>query len=119
MGIKICPYMSVCLSHFMVYRVYVINSFHTFKWNFFKPCIFVFNAIQRTVVIRIVFVTKDFAVKLNLLLLGDFIGPSKASEMDTLEHLFSSPEHEVLMVSYCDQSMSVVRHPSCVVNNLF
>ena len=38
----------------------------------------------------------------------------------------SSPEHEVLMVSYCDQSMSVVRRPSCVVrrascvvNNLF
>ena len=27
----------------------------------------------------------------------------------------SSPEHEVLMVSYCDQSMSVVRRPSCVV----
>ena len=31
----------------------------------------------------------------------------------------SSPEHEVLMVSYCDQSMSVVRRASCVVNNLF
>ena len=29
--------------------------------------------------------------------------------------LFSSPEHEVLMVSYCGQSMSVVRRPSCVV----
>ena len=25
--------------------------------------------------------------------------------------IFSSPEHEVLMVSYCDQSMSVVRRP--------
>ena len=33
--------------------------------------------------------------------------------------IFSSPEHEVLMVSYCDQSMSVVRRPSFVVNNLF
>ena len=33
--------------------------------------------------------------------------------------IFSSPEHEVLMVSYCDQSMSVVRRVSCVVNNLF
>ena len=32
---------------------------------------------------------------------------------------FSSPEHEVLMVSYCDQSMSVVRRASFVVNNLF
>ena len=31
--------------------------------------------------------------------------------------LFSSPEHEVLMVSYCDQSLSVVRRP-CVVNFL-
>ena len=29
--------------------------------------------------------------------------------------IFSSPEHEVLMVSYCDQSMSVVRRASCVV----
>ena len=28
---------------------------------------------------------------------------------------FSSPEHEVLMVSYCDQSLSVVRRASCVV----
>ena len=33
--------------------------------------------------------------------------------------LISSPEHEVLMVSYCDQSLSVVRRPSSVVNNLF
>ena len=33
--------------------------------------------------------------------------------------IFSSPEHEVLMVSYCDQSMSVVRRASSVVNNLF
>ena len=31
-------------------------------------------------------------------------------------HLFfSSPEHEVLMVSYCDQSMSVVRRPSSTI----
>ena len=28
---------------------------------------------------------------------------------------FSSPEHEVLMVSYCDQSMSVVRRALSVV----
>ena len=27
----------------------------------------------------------------------------------------SSPEHEVLKVSYCDRSMSVVRRPACVV----
>ena len=33
--------------------------------------------------------------------------------------LFSSPEHKVLMVSYCDQSMSAVRRASCVINNLF
>ena len=29
--------------------------------------------------------------------------------------LFSSPEHEVLMVSYCDQSMSVVRRQQFVL----
>ena len=41
-------------------------------------------------------------------------------------YLFSSLEHEVLMVSYCGQSMSVVGHassvvrrPSCGVNNCF
>ena len=33
--------------------------------------------------------------------------------------LVSSPEYEVLMVSYCDRSMSVVPRSSCVVNNLF
>ena len=32
---------------------------------------------------------------------------------------FSSPEHEVLMVSYCDQSLSVVRPPSSVRCQLF
>ena len=30
-------------------------------------------------------------------------------------HVFSSPEHEVLMVSYCGQSMSIVRRASSVV----
>ena len=29
--------------------------------------------------------------------------------------IFSSPEHEVLMVSYCVQSMSVVRRPSSTI----
>ena len=29
--------------------------------------------------------------------------------------VFSSPEHGVLIVSYCGQSMSVVRRPSCIV----
>ena len=33
------------------------------------------------------------------------------------EIIFSSPEHEMLMVSYCDQSLSVVHRP-CVVNFL-
>ena len=34
--------------------------------------------------------------------------------------IFSSPEHKVLKVSYCDRSLSVVRrHASCVVRQLF
>ena len=34
--------------------------------------------------------------------------------------LFSSPEHKVLMVRYCDRPLSVVvRHASCVVRKLF
>ena len=37
------------------------------------------------------------------------------TEMLCLGLFISSPEHEVLMVSYCGQSMSVVRRPSCVV----
>ena len=35
-----------------------------------------------------------------------------------LTSLFSSPEHEVLMVSYCDSAVSVVRRASSVVNFL-
>ena len=31
--------------------------------------------------------------------------------------IFSSPEHKVLMVSYCDQSLSVICRP-CIVNSL-
>ena len=30
-------------------------------------------------------------------------------------YLFRSPEHEVLMVSYCDQSMSIVRRQQFVL----
>ena len=33
--------------------------------------------------------------------------------------LLSSPEHKVLMVSFCDRPMSGVRRPSCVVHNFF
>ena len=33
--------------------------------------------------------------------------------------LFSSPEHKVLRVSYCDRPLSVVRRPSSVVRKLF
>ena len=32
--------------------------------------------------------------------------------------IFSSPEHEVLRVSYCDHAVSVVRRESSVVNFL-
>ena len=34
-------------------------------------------------------------------------------------NVFRSPEHKVLMVSFCDRPMSVVRRPSCVVHNFF
>ena len=33
----------------------------------------------------------------------------------TLWNIFSSPEHEVLMVSYCGQSMSVVRRAASTI----
>ena len=41
--------------------------------------------------------------------------PITTASGDILIFFFSSPEHEVLMVSYCGQSMSVVRRPSSVV----
>ena len=37
---------------------------------------------------------------------------------DRFQTLFSSPEHEVLMVSYCDRAVSDVRRASSVVNFL-
>ena len=37
------------------------------------------------------------------------------SFFDLKQVLVSSPEHEVLMVSYCDQSMSVVCRPSSTI----
>ena len=45
-----------------------------------------------------------------------FINKTKICNIKSLYKtlwLFSSPEHEVLMVRYCGQSMS---HPSCVVH---
>ena len=33
----------------------------------------------------------------------------KIAYLNNFKQLFSSPEHEVLMVSYCDQSLSVVQ----------
>ena len=42
------------------------------------------------------------------------------NEFNVLSYiLFSSPEHKVLMVSFCDRPMSSVRRPSCVVHNFF
>ena len=38
------------------------------------------------------------------------------TSFQSMNFVFSSPEHEVLMVSYCGQWLSVVRRrPSCVV----
>ena len=34
------------------------------------------------------------------------------------QYFFSSPEHEVLMVSYCDRAVSGIRRASSVVNFL-
>ena len=44
-----------------------------------------------------------------------FITYHFAAFKDSFKQLISSPEHEVLMVSYCGQSVSVVCRPSCVV----
>ena len=40
----------------------------------------------------------------------------QSSNMYCIKPIFSSPEHKVLMVSYCDRALSVVRRrPLCVV----
>ena len=53
-------------------------------------------------------------------------GSERVSFLSKLFTIFSSPEHKVLKVSYCDHPVSgvrrqssVVRRPSCVVNNSF
>ena len=38
---------------------------------------------------------------------------------NSAHHIFSSPEHKVHMVSFCDRSMSGVRRPLCVFHNFF
>ena len=79
-------------------------------------------------------------IRSRMSLIMELIGPemSKLSALElenlpyltlfTLYHLqiltnhrvfFSSPEHKVLMVSFCDHPMSGVRRPSCVVHNFF
>ena len=54
-----------------------------------------------------------------------FLSGFKSDPILSLMIIISSPEHEVLKVSYCDRSMSVmrclssvVRRPSCSINNL-
>ena len=36
-----------------------------------------------------------------------------------LQRFFSSPEHKVLMVSFCDRPMSGVHSSSCIIHNFF
>ena len=59
----------------------------------------------------------DFTVGLWLSLISFPDRPPSTRAI--LYSFFSSPEHEVLMVSYCDQSLSVVRRPSSVRCQLF
>ena len=48
-------------------------------------------------------------------------GPYSHIRFISFSHIlvFSSPDHKVLMVSFCDRPMSGVRRPSCVVHNFF
>ena len=67
---------------------------------------------------------KAFADK-NLMILETLNSPLieekilSEKEKMLVTSIFSTPEHKVLMVSFCDRPMSGVRHPSCVVNNFF
>ena len=58
--------------------------------------------------VQSLFISNDFAASVHIW--SHFLS-------HLLGFLFSSPENEVLMVSYCDQSLSIVRRP-CVVNFL-
>ena len=64
------------------------------------------NVKMPTIVGILMFMSKKIAF-------SAYLSMKTAKFLDTC--IFSSPEHEVLMVSYCDQSMSVVRRASCVV----
>ena len=50
---------------------------------------------------------------------GDQKERRPAPALENLNNLFCSPEHKVLLVSFCDRPMSVVRRLSCVVHNFF
>ena len=45
------------------------------------------------------------------------MGVSGALVFTNTSYFFSSPEHKVLMVNFCDRPMSVVCCPSCSVHN--
>ena len=48
-------------------------------------------------------------------ILNNFEFEGSRAKVKVTVAIFSSPEHEVLMVSYCDQSMSIVRRPSSTI----
>ena len=60
-------------------------------------------------------------IQLNPLTLPDTIDYLLLKKRNFKKKLqfFSSPEHIVLMVSFCDRQMSDVRRASCVVHNFF
>ena len=67
---------------------------------------------------KMLFFPKMFC--LMVFLYSDHIYFSRNENSDVqlqIGFLISSPEHKVLMVSYCDQSMSVVRRASSVVRH--
>ena len=55
----------------------------------------------------------DSAKIVQVIALGPKMDPP--SSQHVLNGLVSTPEHEVLMVSNCGQSMSVMRRPLCIM----
>ena len=74
----------------------------------------IFQTVKSKVIISL-FETVRLSVSISLRNLYNSLNSIKETVFFFV--FFSSPEHEVLMVSYCDQSLSVVRRP-CVVNFL-
>ena len=86
----------------------VLNKFKSKKFKFSKLSTYYFSTLYTTLPHHLI---KDKLIDL----INNIYSREYQFWLATKNVLLSSPEHEVLMVSYCGQSMSVVHHVSSVM----